>query len=72
MKEKKKPLLSPEIFKGLKTGSELSEFISNIYKQGVEALLNAGMDEHLRYPKNGIKPEDSNNIRNRTSTCYRT
>ena len=26
------------------------------------------MDEHLGYPKNGIKPEDSNNIRNGTSS----
>jgi transposase-like protein len=67
MKEKQKPILSPEIFKNLKTGKELDDFLSRIYKQGVEALLNAEMDEHLGYPKNGIKPEDTDNIRNGTS-----
>lgn len=68
MKEKKKPPLPPEIFKNMKTGKELNEFLSSIYKQGVEALLNAEMDEHLGYEKNGIKPDDTNNLRNGTSS----
>lgn len=68
MKEKKKPPLPPEIFKNMKTGKELNAFLSSIYKQGVEALLNAEMDEHLGYEKNGIKPDDTENIRNGSSS----
>lgn len=67
MKEKKKPPLPPEIFKGLKSGKELDDFLSAIYKQGVEALLNAEMDEHLGYEKNAVKPDDTDNLRNGTS-----
>jgi transposase-like protein len=52
----------------MKTGKELNEFLSSIYKQGVEALLNAEMDEHLGYKKNGIKPDDTENIRNGSSS----
>lgn len=68
MKEKKKPPLPPELFKRLKSGKELDEFLSAIYKQGVEALLNAEMEEHLGYEKNGNKPEETDNIRNGTSS----
>lgn len=67
MKKKKTPPLPPEVFKGMKTGKELNEFLSSIYKQGVEALLNAEMEEHLGYEKNGIKPDDTFNIRNGSS-----
>jgi transposase-like protein len=67
MKEKKKPPFPPEIFKGLKSGKELDDFLSAIYKQGVEALLNAEMDEHLGYEKNAVKPDDTDNLRNGTS-----
>ena len=63
-KEKQPPPLSPEIFKNMKTGEEINAFLSAIYKLGVEALLNAEMDEHLGYKKNGIKPDDTENIRN--------
>jgi transposase-like protein len=63
-KEKQPPPLPPEIFKGMKTGKELNKFLSSIYKQGVEALLNAEMDEHLGYEKNSVKPYDTENIRN--------
>jgi len=67
-KEKQPPPLSLEVFKNMKTGKELNEFLSSIYKQGVEALLNAEMDEHLGYKKNGIKPDDTENIRNGSSS----
>jgi putative transposase len=66
-KEKKPSLLLLEIFKNLKSGKELDELISVIYKQGVEAVLNAEMDEHLGYQKNGTKPENTDDIRNGTS-----
>lgn len=68
-KEKEEEEIIPlDIFKNIKTGSELEGLISQIYKRGVEALLNAEMSEHLRYPKNGQKPEDSDNIRNGNSS----
>jgi len=68
MKEKKKPPLPPEIFKKMKSGKELDVFLSAIYKQGVEALLNAEMEEHLGYEKNAVKPDDTDNLRNGTSS----
>jgi len=61
------PILPPEVFKGLKTQRDFDDFIHKIYKQGVEALLNAEMDEHLGYPKHGFKPEGTENIRNGNS-----
>jgi len=67
-KEKEQPLIPPEVFKNLKTSKDLDDFLSMIYKQGVEVLLNAEMDEHLGYPKYGFKPEESENIRNGTSS----
>lgn len=67
-KEKEQPLIPPEVFKNLKTSKDLDDFLSMIYKQGVEVLLNAEMDEHLVYPKYGFKPEESENIRNGTSS----
>ncbi len=67
-KEKQPPILPSEVFKSLKTGKDLNEFLDKIYKQGVEALLNAEMDEHLGYPKHGFKPEGSKNIRNGRSS----
>jgi putative transposase len=67
-KEKQPEILPPEIFKNLKSGKELDELIGIIYKKGVEVLLNAEMDEHLGYEKNGDKPEDTENIRNGTSS----
>jgi len=66
-KEKQPPILSPEVFKSFKAGKDLNEFLDKIYKQGVEALLNAEMDEHLGYPKHGFGPEGSKNIRNGSS-----
>lgn len=68
MKEKKKPPLPPEIFKKMKSGKELDVFLSAIYKQGVEALLNAEMEEHLGYEKNAVKPDNTDNLRNGTSS----
>lgn len=67
-KEKQPPPLPPEIFKKMKSGKELDAFLSAIYKQGVESLLNAEMEEHLGYEKNGIKPDDTDNLRNGTSS----
>jgi putative transposase len=67
-KEKPPPPLPPNFFKNFKSGKELDKFLSTIYKQGVEALLNAEMEEHPGYEKNGIKPEDTENIKNGTSS----
>ncbi len=67
-KEKEEEIIPLEIFKNIKTGSELEGLISQIYKRGVEALLNAEMSEHLGYPKNGQRPDESDNLRNGTSS----
>ena len=67
-KEKEEETIPLDIFKDIKTGSELEGLISRFYKKGVEALLNAEMSEHLGYPKNGHRPEESDNIRNGSSS----
>jgi len=67
-KEKEEELVPLEIFKNIKTGTELEGLITQIYKRGVESLLNAEMSEHLGYPKNGQRPEDFDNIRNGNSS----
>jgi len=37
--------------KKIKTHEESESYINELYKQGVEALLNAEINEHLGYPK---------------------
>ena len=35
----------------IKSQEEFEEFIQSLYKQGVEALLKAEINDHLGYPK---------------------
>lgn len=53
--------------KKIKSQEEFEDFFSKLYKQGVEALLKAEMDEHLGYKKHDPKGKNSGNNRNGTS-----
>jgi putative transposase len=56
-----------EILKKIKTQEEFESYFQELYKQGVEALLKAEIDEHLGYPKHDPLGKNSGNSRNGTS-----
>ena len=45
----KKELLSEEFLKQFKDSREFSSFIDEIYKRGIEAMLEGELDAHLGY-----------------------
>jgi transposase-like protein len=49
--DKKHYQLPPEVLSGFKTAGELESFLQGLFKQGVEQLLEAEMEEHLGYSK---------------------
>ena len=53
-----------EALKKIKSQEEFEEFIQKLYKQGVEALLKAEINEHLGYPKHDPSGNNSGNSRN--------
>ena len=65
--ENNKLNLPSEFFKNLKTGTELEDFLRDLYKEGVQQLLQAEMDEHLGYEKHAREGFNTGNSRNGTS-----
>jgi transposase-like protein len=64
-KEKKGNFKIPdEALKKIKSQSELDEFFSDLYKQAVEGMLKAEMDEHLGYEKHQVHDKPGDNSRN--------
>jgi putative transposase len=59
--------LSKEFFKQFKTAAELEDYFRELYKQGVQHLLQAELDEHLGYEKHDPKGYGSGNSRNGNS-----
>jgi putative transposase len=53
-----------EALKKIKSQEEFEEFIQRLYKQGVEALLKAEINEHLGYDKHDPVGKNSGNSRN--------
>ncbi len=54
MKEKEKKgdfQIPEEALQKIKSQSELDDFFSDLYKQAVEGMLKAELDEHLGYEK---------------------
>lgn len=49
---KKEDLLSDDFLKQFKTGQELSDFLIQIQKRGIEKMLEGELDAHLGYEKN--------------------
>ena len=53
-----------EALKKIRTQKEFEDFFQQLYKQGVEALLKAEINEHLGYPKHDPAGKNSGNNRN--------
>lgn len=51
-------------FKQFKNKEEFQSFFSNLYKQGVEQILQAELDGHLGYGKHSREGNNSGNSRN--------
>ena len=59
---KKEDVLSNDFLKQFKNGEELSAFLGQLQKRGVEAILEGELDNHLGFEKHGDAPEG--NFRN--------
>ena len=59
----KEDFFSKEFLKQFKDSKEFGSFIDEIYKRGIEAMLEGELDVHLGYLKNQNRP-DINNARN--------
>jgi len=64
MSEKELFKIPEEALKKIKTREEFESYFQELYKQGVEALLKAEIDEHLGYPKHDPSGKNSGNNRN--------
>lgn len=64
MSEKELFKIPDEALKKIKTREEFESYFQELYKQGVEALLKAEIDEHLGYPKHDPSGNNSGNSRN--------
>ena len=56
--------IPPEALKKIKSQAELDDFFHGLYKQAIEGMLRAEMDEHLGYQKHQPKEKTSGNSRN--------
>lgn len=63
---KKEELLNEDFLKQFKTGEELTSFLKQLQKRGIEKMLEGELDSHLGYEKNEVST--SSNARNRFST----
>jgi len=59
---KKEDVLNDDFLKQFKTGDELSNFLSQLQKRGIESILEGELDGHLDYEK--YKKSNQNNSRN--------
>lgn len=62
--DKTKYHLPVEVLSGIKTAAELEGFLQGLFKQGLEQLLEAEMEEHLGYTKHAAEGRGSGNSRN--------
>lgn len=53
---KKEDLLNDDFLKQFTTGSELTDFLKQIQKRGIEKMLEGELDDHLGYDKNKVSP----------------
>ena len=59
--------LPSDFFHQFKTASDLEEFFRDLYKEGVQQMLKAEMDEHLGYEKYSAQGFNTGNSRNGAS-----
>ena len=60
----KEELLNSDFLKDFKNGEEFSDFISELYKRGVEAMLEGELKAELGYDKHDINGNNTGNSRN--------
>jgi putative transposase len=66
--EEKKPLDLPKnFFKQFKSKEEFQDFFQDLFKQGVQEMLQGELDEHLGYEKHSPEGYNTGNSRNGTS-----
>ncbi len=65
---KPEDLLNDDFLKQFKTGSELTSFIEQLHKRGVEKILEGELDAHLEYDKH----QKSNNPNSRNGYGTKT
>lgn len=58
------PSLPKDFFKQFKNKEEFHSFFNGLFKQGVEEMLKAELDEHLGYEKHSKEGRNSGNSRN--------
>jgi putative transposase len=66
MSMNKEDFLSNEFLSQFKTGEELSGFLKEIQKRGIEKILEAALDDHLDYDRH--QKTIPGNARNGTKT----
>lgn len=67
-KEVEEPILPKDFFKQFKSKEQFQGFFQGLFKQGIEAMLEAELDEHLGYEKHSKTGYNSGNSRNGSST----
>ncbi len=65
-KEVEQPILPKDFFKQFKNKEQFQGFFQTLFKQGIEAILQAELDEHLGYEKHSVEGYNSGNSRNGT------
>lgn len=63
----KKLDIPKDFFKQFKNKEEFKDFFQSLFKEGVESMLQAELDEHLGYEKHSVEGHNSGNSRNGTS-----
>lgn len=63
-KEVEQPILPRDFFKQFKDKDQFHGFFQALFKQGIEAMLEAELDEHLGYGKHAVSGYNSGNSRN--------
>jgi len=63
-KEKDNSQIPEETLKKIKSQEEFKDFFSDLYKNAVEGMLKAEMDEHLGYEQHKSKDKETGNSRN--------
>lgn len=61
-----KPVLPKDFFKQFKSKEEFHSFFNDLFKQGVEEMLQAELDEYLGYEKYSKEGYGTGNSRNGT------
>src|SRR5438105_13510594 len=62
--DSQKPTIPKDFFKQFKNKEEFHSFFNDLFKQGVEEMLKAELEEHLGYERYGREGHNTGNSRN--------